>query len=1037
MGCCNLKNLPGVNESNDRFSGSKGKEHQDNADDMYIIENSIKSYNQKIGTKNKKFEFTYEVRDGEDDTRNDLQDDDNNLMSNRDIVFKIRDSDPKKTYHCLRSTKTSDNLFNNRSGFNNAFKKGFRSKCVVFDDAENVFRIKIKLEFFSLCLPHFFSYFNFEFLNDFVPEIVLELKEFKKVFTGVRFNENGNSALADSNEKNVNLNKSINDDKNNCFINLRRVSTKLLGKNDKAIKMNKFTFEENVFEAEQSFVNLKNSFICLYLFAKNTKGDLNPYLIGEAFLPINYLIFHFDFFENILDVPIINKTENVILGTLTLDLRTSESTIKTASDLDLQTSKKYFENYFKSNNLSIDFYERLNLQNSNFNFNFFIFNNIKVKINNYIKKFSETLQKKQALKDLVNYLSEKDLNRTKDSILNQESTKSINSAENPNEKEKLLKIDRISYTKYYGLLCLLNDYLTESLEKQKNLSTADKKTPKKPELDFLNDKIIYSPFLEIHQFESSEDQEFDLMLLTNAMFTFIATMHKANFVQVESNYADCVFILRDLGSLFAKSKSFLVRLQKEEIKNNQQNNNQNSIVNKIDPFYNILGMKHDSYYALILDNIYKYLFIVNSTIDLYVKSLREDPEKTKIAKNEIRFATLKSNYEFFVFANPIFTNDIFIANSSLNIFLNIAKYGKLYSSIHRLNKIECYANFFSDIFSNNSDFFKDLFVRFNSSHIFFKSYVELGEIITNGSPTYIKFNFLKTINFKLLMQRFNIEAKGIESKKFLFWNSYLNLLLNTLASFAYDHLEMIDFFVFNHFDFVIHFAGLFTITSNYPYFKIFSQNEISFDLEKLLIICGNPEINLGGASPTSISTISFNVSSVSSNNVGLSKKFLGTFQSLLVFSSFLDIFYEIILRKYLLNVFIQKYKNTFMAIFEKIVFVVFYNVEIYDDKHKSDIRIKLFNIYTRIMRILYKMQVKYNFSLQSFVKESFKNIFKKENKDVKVSHLLQKLMLRINEFKQEKSEKGDNKAETKDSKVNKELAMYTEMAGEINKQLNG
>ncbi len=1020
MGCCNLKNLPGVQ---DRFNSAVGKEYQDNTDDLYI-DNSIKLYKMK----NKKLEYEFQIGDLDHESQNNMQDD-NNLMSNRDIVLKIRDSDPKKTYNCPRGTKTSENI--SYHILNNAVKKGFLSRCPVFDNPENVFKIKIKLEFFTLCLPYFFSYFNFEFLNDMVPEILVELKENKKIIKGMKLNDYQNFTMSTNSNDNRNLilNKSINDDNN--YVSKSRNSNNLFDKKEKVFKTVKFTFEDNVFEAESSFEKLKNSFICLYLFAKNAKGDIKPYLIGEAFLPINYLIFHFNFFENILDVPIINKTENVVLGTLTLDLRTSESIIKTPAVLDLQTSKKYFENYFKTNNLSIDFYEGLYLKNSNFNFNFFVLNTIKVRINNYIKKYSDALQlqRKEVLKDLINYISEKDLNRTKDIILSQEASKSINSvAENPSEKETLT-IENISYSKYYGLLNVLNEYLIDLLEKQKN-SPTDKRTPKKPELNFLNEKIIYSPFLEIHQFESSEEDEFDLMLLTNAMFTFIVTMHKANFIQVDSNYADSVFILRDLGSLFAKSKSLLVRIYKEELKNNQAlelNTNNTNMTNipyitnntNNDPFYNIIGLKHDGYYSLIMDNIYKYLFIVNSTIDLYIKSLREDPDKNKIAIYEIRFETFKSNYEFFIFGSGIFKNDIFIANSSLNIFLNIAKYGHLYSSIYKLNKIECYANFFSDVFSENSDFFKELFVRFHMSHIFFKCFVELGEIITNGTPTYIKFNFLKTINLKILMQRFNIEAKGIESKKFLFWNSYLNLILNTLSSFAYDHLEMMDFFNFNHLDFVIHSAGLFTIISNYPYFKILSQSEISFDLENLTII-RSPEINLVCSSPTNLAT--------------MSKKFLGTFQSLLIFSALLDIFYEIIVRKYLLNIIIQKYKKTFMALFDKIIFVVMYNVEIFDDKFRNDIKMKMFNIYTRIMRILYKMEFKYNFSTQSFLKESIKNILKKENKDVTISLLLKKLMLRINEFKREKTKKTD-KAEIKDSKDN-ELAEYSEMADEINKKLN-
>lgn len=88
------------------------------------------------------------------------------------------------------------------------------------------------------------------------------------------------------------------------------------------------------------------------------------------------------------------------------------------------------------------------------------------------------------------------------------------------------------------------------------------------------------------------------------------------------------------------------------------------------------------------------------------------------------------------------------------------------------------------------------------------------------------------------------------------------------------------------------------------------------------------------------------------------------------------------------------------------------------------------------MRILYKMQVKYNFSLQSFVKESFKNIFKKENKEIKVTHLLTKLLLKLSESKQEKNEKAENR-ESKESKENKELAMYSEMAEEIKRRING
>jgi len=1044
MGCCNIKSLPGVNDNKDR-NGTTAKNYDDNDDDLYI-DNHIKAYNLRNSI-DKKFEFAFQETDANKNNNNHYLNNNNhylnnnkpdydrihthesNLMSNKDLIFKIRDSDPKKTYNCLRATKTAKNL--NTGNLDNTFnKKNNKSNCIIFENSENILKIKVKLEFFNLSCPFFFSYFNFDFINDMVPEIIIQLKENKQIFRATKFNENVNTLISEANDMNMNLSKS-GIEENNVFSKLRRNSNLAIGKSDNKIaKSLKFSFDEkNIFEAEYEFPKLKNTFICIYLYAKNNKSELNPYLIGEAFLPINFLIFQFDYYENILDVPIINKTENIIIGNLTIDMKTSESIIKSQSDIDLQISKKYFENYFKTNTLNVDFYENLNVRNSKFNFDIFVFSNIKIRINGYIKKYEASIQKKDVVRELVTFISEKDLNRTRDISFNPES-KGFITGENSNEKEKLLKIEGISFSKYYSLLSFLNDYLSEIIIKQK-INPNEKKNVKKPEFEFLFEKLIYSPFLEIHQYECTEDEEFDLMMLTNSIFTFIVNLHRANFITVEISYADCTFIFRDLGSLFAKSQSFLVKLFKEEIKNNPDVNSVKKIINigKSDSnyHYNIVGMKNDCYYSLLLDNIYKYLYIVNSTIDLYIKNLRDDPDKKNIAKNEIRFATLMSNYRFFLFGSAIFTNDIFIVNSVMNIFSNMAKYGKIYATIYRLNKIECYGNFFSDLLANNSDFFKDVFVRFYSSHIFFKTFIEFGEIITNGSPTYIKFNFLNTINLKTLFQRFNIEAKAIESKKFYFWNNYLNLILNILSSLPFDHFVMVDFYYFNYTDIVVHFTGLFIIIVNYPYFKTFSSNEISFDMENLAIIRGNPEIITGCTSPTNIATTGFNLTSSSANNFGFNKKFLGTFQSLLIFSSIFDIFYEFIVRKYFMNPIVEKYKKVFMGVFEKMFFVVFYNVEIYDDKYKNEIKVKLYSIYTRILRILFKMQTKYNFNLQSFVRESFRNIFQKDNKEIKVVHLIKKLMQKIIENKPEKQDKSD-KTESR------ELIFYKEMAEEIIKK---
>ncbi len=1017
MGCCIIKSLPGVND-NQNHKGITGRYNEGNEDDM-DIDDQIEAYTIKNST-NKKLEFTYEMTPTKDERNIELHEE--NSMSNKDIFFKVRDRYTKKGYYS-KSVNTEGKLNANN---NNFIKKGIRSKSLIFEDDDNsLFRINMKLECFNLNFPYFFSYFNFDFINNMTPEITIELNEKKKNFTGVKFTCNNYFPQETSNTDK--LNKSVNDTMKNCLNRNKTLSHNILHKNDKTNKNIKFIFKDNLFIEEYKLSKVKNSFICVYLYAKNTKSEINPYLIGEAFIPMNYLTFKFDFFENVLEIPLINKTNNIVIGYLKLNLKTSESIIEDNDEIDLETSKFFFENYFKSNTLTLDFYEALHLPNTNFNFNYFTLNNLKIKLNNFINRYSETLKKNEVIKNLITYISEKDLKKSCNSIYSLD-LKPNNHKDKYNEKEMVLKIDKISYTKYYSLLSLLNEYLFELIDKQ---NQQEKKLPKNSDFKFLNEKLIYSPFLEVHQYDFEKDEEFDLMILTNAIFTFISNLHKAKFIHVDSKYADCLFILRDLGSLFAKSKSFLVRFYKEELKNNpiKQSEILGSDSNQV--LYNIIGMKYDIYYSLILDNIYKYLFIVNSTIDLYIKALIDDPEKRRIVINEIRFANLKSNYEFFIFGNEIFINDIFIANSVINIFLNIAKFGKLYSTIYHVNKQDCYMSFFSDVISKYSDFFKDLFSRFYISHIFFKSFIEFGEIVTNGSPKFIKFNFFVNFNMKVFFERFNIEAKDIKSKKFNFWSVYLNLFLNIITSFSYDRLEMMDYYQFNHMDFIVHFVGLFSIMNNYPYFKILSHNDISFDMDNLIIKKVNWDINIAEITPVSLVLNNSDLlKNSSSNNIAFNKKFLGSFQSLNIFACFMDIFYEIVIRRYLLNLIVKKYKKIFMGIFDKMVFVVFYQVDIFDEKYKNEIRIKFFLMYSKIMGILYKMHIKYNFNLQSFLSESFKNIFKKENKEINVSHLLKKLSNKIFENKSDKIEK-------EDILESKEINNMLDMMAKMNKKISG
>jgi hypothetical protein len=500
-------------------------------------------------------------------------------------------------------------------------------------------------------------------------------------------------------------------------------------------------------------------------------------------------------------------------------------------------------------------------------------------------------------------------------------------------------------------------------------------------------------------------------------------LHKTNSINVDGIYADCLFILRDLGSLFLKSKIYLLRIFKENLKNSKksqsqksymntnpnqnthenvsENSNNNNIDNnclEIDHYF-VEESKSQVYYNLLLENIYRYLYLINCTIDLFIKQLKTDYAKKNFdVKAGNRLESLKSNFDnLFININNLFTNDIFICNSIIIIYLKLIKYGKMYSSRFNFSKNECYLNFLIEDGIRNTEWLPRVFSKFNNSHILFKSFIELSEISTNSSCLISKYNYIKVFNFNVIFQRFNIEAKLIESKKFPFWNIYLNFLYNIISSFKSDNTKMGDFMNFKYNDFISHYSGLLTIISNYPYFRIFNSNDIAFDLENLTINRTSLGSGFGGISKTNATEITINTQS--NHLLGSNKKFLCNYISLLIMNSFFDIFYEFLLRKYLINVFIEKYQKTLSSISNKIFFIIFYYIDIFDDAHKNEIKITLFNLYSKIVKILFTFQFNYNFDVMALFKQSFLNIFQKDFPEITEKIYLNKLLFKLNEYK--------------------------------------
>lgn len=112
------------------------------------------------------------------------------------------------------------------------------------------------------------------------------------------------------------------------------------------------------------------------------------------------------------------------------------------------------------------------------------------------------------------------------------------------------------------------------------------------------------------------------------------------------------------------------------------------------------------------------------------------------------------------------------------------------------------------------------------------------------------------------------------------------------------------------------------------------------------------------------------------------KKFMSTNQSVLLVMKFIDIFAEIVMRKYIFNIFKNKHKYILDKIIEYLFYLTFYNFEFNPNKHEfNDLKLLYFNLFGKILKIFYTLSENYKLDLDSLMRMSLKNIFKKNSRN--------------------------------------------------------
>jgi len=946
-----------------------------------------------------------------------------------------------------------------------------------------------------------------------------------------------------------------------------------IDKDEKKIKnfendsKNSFFFIENSeieYNIQLNDDNNLNYYLSLHLFMSHKIIQENSILVGETFIPLDFLKVKVEFPDDIFEIPVFSKTDYINIAFLNLgfytketseentdlrhDLYPSKSNTINSSNNSIGTIKKtidYFSKYqiLKLNNYNQSILKKFGLLKQ---VNSLEITNLKIKFLDLLKKYAIDNKKREAILELSEILSEYPLNISLENT-SFENNKNCKTENNNNKnnidmekniKKILSKLDfkSISFPRYFAFLSVINEFLVD-LNERTNLIVNS---------NFIYERLIFNPFTRCDE-KLMKSRGFENMVVADLFFSILINLKKSSSdpinipLKFDSYYCDCVFIFRDLGNFYLNAKYNLLCLIKENghsgkpsnkkvilnkkfvrdsITNNlkfspinnekhfnhlkKNNNSQKEIFEEEDLIlgdvdYNncrgpnnydflikydqkvfpILEKKEDFFYYLNYNVVIKYLQILNNMLEIYIKALKDYPEsKTLLIKVEGLIDNLKNNFEIYIIKklDEISLKNLDLATNILNLILSFAKLGQSFSILRGYSRIECYISYIIDEYSAIFYWLQGAFKKFYFSNQFFKIFLGLGEIILVNSPLIFCNNFLRIFSLKQIYFKFTLDAKMLDSRKFPFWIAYLKFLFYIISNCSTDACKMADFFYINFDDFCKHICDIFMIIINYPYFKPFSSNFLSWEKKKNFIYngyiiamnnksnnkfknkygdsiflateIGNSKINKNFNEKISniqdtenyINTDCNNINNslinnvintkndfsenfdsfqkrenlnfnkvesfcVNSNENGFDdienienyikqgnfnlnaldpsiiihfKKFLSSTQSILIISKFIDIFSEMLTRKYIFNILKIKHKIALDRFFDYVFFLIFYQINLpnLQEEHLNEVKIIYFSLFSKIIKIFYFVQESLKIDLNLLMIRSLKKLFK-------------------------------------------------------------
>lgn len=859
--------------------------------------------------------------------------------------------------------------------------------------------------------------------------------------------------------ENLNLNESSNDLNLSSSFTLPSKSQKNLIENpskqsNSAQKYSYFTLENNFpifFNVDER--EIKNHFFSINIFLSNKLIPSYRTLIAESYIPLTFFNLPIDENSNKFEIPLIHKLDNVAIAYINFSLEKNDKEKEGKFLNNLNSNKKNLlnpinhlksslENYAKYQILKLNQYNPAILKKLGFlnQINSLEFANIKIKLLDMIKKYAIDNAKNEALLELSELLKENNLNHSIDNVnLSSDNTNANNKSNTDIKKQEedkrikriVLKLDfsNISFVKYFNFLSIITESLIDQGERANLIVNSN----------FIYERIIFNPFTRSDE-KLLKEKKFENMVIADLFFSLILSIKKLhgnpliNPIRLDCFYNDCVFIFRDLGSFFLSAKTNILYLvneikRTEKIKKNFINNNMNnkSSSNKIldEKKFEDLNIynqerKEECFFNLLYNVIMKYISIVNNMIESYIKALKDYPDNQSIqAKAESVLVDLKNNIENFVIKklDEISLSDLNMGTAILNLIFSIAKFGQIFSNTRKISRIDCYISYITNDSGHILEWLSKAFEKFYFSNKFFKIFVELTELISSNSILLYNTNLIQAINLKKIYSKFIIDAKNLDSKKFTFWFVYLKFLNNVIQNNKTDTFLMTDFYYINIEDFVKHINDLFFFIFNYPYFKIISYSYLTYGKEKNTIFTIDKLVKNQDELGFSLSNTLENHKS----NKSFYKKFLSTYQSVLILSKVIDIMFEIFSRKSFFNKMKELSRNIYEKCLDYLYFLTFYEYDVNHSKEKANEIKEIFaNIHVKIIKILYSLSENLKIDILVTMKRSLKKILKisSTNKNSPMTNteldqmtkiiLIEKLNEKMNLYRNFKNEKSFN-----------------------------